>query len=188
VIATAIIFLLLGAGAGAVGMYYYAEEVKEYLSPKHTTAGAPEGTAKGQNPMAAMMMKKGGPGGKGGKGGAKGGGPKAQLIALLTKLDLLTEKALSIHLDSKQKVAVAAQLKELEEMKSVSDDEARKTLDTLLAILEEQKDALVGAGFPWPGVQAGPGGQAKMAKDATPNPFAQGPAQQHLEALRERLK
>ena len=184
VVASSIVFLLLGAGLGAVGMYYFADEVKSYLKQKPTSEGAPVG-AKDKDTMMALLMGKGGPGGK---GGPKGGGPKGQLITLVTKVDLLTEKPLTIRLDQKQKDGLNEQLKALQGMEKVSDEEAGKILNALVEILKDHKDALVSVGFTWPGDQKGFGGKKEGAGETSPNPFTEGPMLEHMDALRSRLK
>jgi hypothetical protein len=97
---------------------------------------------------------------------------KAQLIALIEKLDRATE---NFQLDPERKEQVLAQLQALGEKEQMSEDEAKGQRDALLDILKVSDD--------WLGT---PTEEAKAAaKEA--NPFKAGKPQQHLKALQERL-
>jgi hypothetical protein len=187
IIATGLICLALGVGGG-VGLMMFSGWKWE---PK-----PPEDPAVSGNPMA--MMGKGGPGaggpggggpGKGfpGKGGPGKGGkgkaasPKTQLVSLVEKLDLLTEKPLAVKLTAEQKKEVREQLKGLDDDMPLSDDDAKKRIDGLVKALAEHKDVLTAAGFPWPG-EAAP-----QPPGEPPNPFMAVPHSKRLKALEERL-
>jgi hypothetical protein len=98
--------------------------------------------------------------------------PKVQLIALIEKLDRVTE---TTKLDPERKKQVLAQLQELGEKDQMSEDEAKGQRDALLDILK--------VGERWIGT---PTEEAKAAAAAA-NPFKAGKPQQHLKALQERL-
>jgi hypothetical protein len=97
---------------------------------------------------------------------------KAQLIALIEKLDRVTENH---QLDPKRKEQVLAQLQGLGEKEQMSEDEAKGQRDALLGILK--------VGDRWIGT---PTEDAKAAATVA-NPFKAGKPQQHLKALQERL-
>ena len=98
--------------------------------------------------------------------------PKVQLIALIEKLDRVTE---TTKLDPERKKQVLAQLQGLEEKEQMSEDEAKGQRDALLSILKV-RDRWIGT----------PTEEAKAAATAA-NPFKAGKPQQHLKALQERL-
>lgn len=179
IIASSLICLLLGLGIGVLGMTYFGPiELPEWLGGRPTpTAAADDGPAPGP----PMMPK--GMGGKGGKGGGqKGPSPKTQLGTLVARLDALTQKPLTISLDADQKKQVATNLKGLDQMDSLSDEDAKKRLDGLLAAVKDHKDTLEKTGFRWPGEPAmGP------PPGIVPNPFKFEPNSKHLQALEERL-
>jgi hypothetical protein len=97
---------------------------------------------------------------------------KAQLIALIEKLDRATE---NFQLDPERKKQVLAQLQELKEKEQMSEDEAKDQRDALLDILKVSDR--------WLGT---PTEEATAAASAA-NPFKTGKPQQHLKALQERL-
>jgi hypothetical protein len=212
IIACSLICLLLGVGIGAVGVQF-AGYIPNFPMWTGKTPEEERGEAgeKGAAGIEAMMKAKGkAPGGPGkggggppggggmpgfvanGKGdGKKGGGPggpkgpsaKAQLSTLVAKLDLLTAKPLQIQLDDEQKKLVQEQLKGLDAMETLSDEEATKRLEGLKEALKDQKQPLEEIGA-WPG--ASPQGGFGGPKDA-PNPFREGAGEKHLQALQERL-
>jgi hypothetical protein len=77
---------------------------------------------------------------------------------------------------------VREQLKGVEAME-LTEDDARQRLDALLAALKEHKEALVLAGFAWPGEGIG----AMREMEVPPNPFMLTANGKHLQSLRERL-
>lgn len=131
------------------------------------------------------MMGGGGGGGMG--GGGRGPNPKTQLVTLVTKLDQLTAKPLAVTLDDDQKAKVEEQLKELETMDALSTDEAKKRLDTLHAIIENQRETLEAAGYRWPGGGGGPGPRVTGVTESD-NPFTGEANASRLKALHERLQ
>jgi hypothetical protein len=98
--------------------------------------------------------------------------PKAQLVALIEKLDRATQ---NFQLDAGQKKRVLARLQGLEEKEQMSEDEAKGQRDALLGILNVNER--------WIGT---PTEEAKAAATAA-NPFKAGKPQQHVKALQERL-
>jgi hypothetical protein len=173
VVAGSVIALLVGIGVGAAGM--------SALTPTARAPAAEGGAAGGR----------GGPGAPGGRGGGEAApqepGAKVRLMTLVDRLDLLTERPLFERLDKKQREKVAAQLKGLDALDEVDEEEARRRLDALIAALQDEGEPLARAGFRWPGQQAGiasaPLGLMAMAA----NPFKEGLSARQLKTLRQRL-
>src|SRR5262249_24579502 len=143
----------------------------------------------GQEKGAPGGMPKKGKGGGGGGGTGKGGGgggmrptAKTQLTVLVNKLDILVTKPLSVELTPEQKKKVLDEIKELGEKEELSEEEAQKHLDALLALLESKKDTLEAAGFRWPGAAANP------LPQPPPNPFKDGNNEKHLKSLNAQLR
>lgn len=205
IIACSLISLIFGAGAGVLGMAYFGE----YKFPNAAASdagnqppgmpggpGGPPGMPGGM-PGGPPGMPGGMPGGppgipgmpgmpgKGKKGGGRGPSPKTQLTALVTKLDVLTEKPLTVRLTPEQRTAILEQLEGLDEMEELADDLAKKRLDAVLKIVQDDRKALEAAGFRWPGEQKG-GGFGGFAPPPA-NPFSVEQNAARLEALRKRL-
>jgi hypothetical protein len=199
--AVGVICLVAGAGLGALVSIYFGYGELPGTSPRRaapsgppsmvgmpvTTGEAPAGGKMGGGSPGGKMgggspggMMGGGPG-MGGMGGGRGPSAKNQLAALVTKLELLTDRALSINLADEQKPALDEQIRGLDTMDELADEEAQKRLDALLDLLADHKDTLVAAGYRWPG----DGGFRPPAD--TPNPFADGSAAEALKLLQERL-
>jgi hypothetical protein len=183
-IATGLICLVIGLGAGAAGMMGFGYKPKG--PPENPTKmGTPMANA---DPMGGAMPKGMGPGGPGGFGGpggpgglgARGPASKAQLTELVAKLDLLMAKPLTIELSSEQKKSVREILHGLPDQEDLSDEEAKKVLDELLKLLDDKKDALKAAGYAWPG-------ETPRLRAELPNPFRAGDAGQHLKSLETTL-
>lgn len=186
--------LVGGIGIGVVGMAYCGyetkkPEVKNSGGPPPDMAGMMKGPG-GKGPPGGMpagmppgmpMPGGGGFGGKG-KGGFGGKGPnnKNQLALLVTKLQQLTEKPLSITLTDAQRDVLREQLKELEVKDDLSDGEAKSRLEAILEAFADNKTTLEAAGFRWPG--AGPAMQSN-----TPNPFMDDDNHDRLRALQKSL-
>lgn len=185
-LAVGVICLALGVAAG-VGVMTVAADGKKAdakaaeESDKETPAkaGGKGGGGKG-----------GGKGAFGGKGGGKGGGagrapgPKVQLAQLVTKLDTLTRKPLSVQLSAEEKQKAKDLLADLDAKDELTDDDARAKLDALLKLLEGHKEPLEAAGFRWPG---SPAGGPRPPGEAPPNPFKAGEDGEHLKSLQATL-
>jgi hypothetical protein len=185
----------LAAGVILMGMTGYK------LPEEKEGAAAPEGGGPPPPPQMAGgggMPRMGGiPGGPGGRGGG-GPNPKAQLAALVNKLDVLTEKPLTVKLNEDQRKQVQEQLTGLAD-DNLSDDDAKKKLDKLLDVLKEQKGTLEAAGYQWPGEggrgggRGGPtgnlpgGGRGGRGGEPPPNPFKNEQNAEHLKHLTDRL-
>jgi hypothetical protein len=186
-----ILALVGGLGLGvAGGVILMGTMGYELRSPEASNPPAPEG-APGAPPggmgrgggMVAMPM----PGGRGGRGG---GGPnyKAQLATLVVKLDVLTEKPLTVQLSEDQRKKVKEALKGLDG-DELSDEDAQKKMDDLHELLKDQTGTLEAAGFRWPGEGGGRGGGrgGRGGPDGPSNPFKTDDNAKHLKSLEERL-
>lgn len=148
--------------------------------------GGPPG---GMAPMGLAMMR--GPGGPGG-----GGGPnyKIQLAVLINKLDVLTEKPLTVQLSDEQRKVVKEQLTGLADEEELSDDDAKAKFEKLQEVLKDQTPTLEAAGYRWPGAGGGRGGggfgggRGGPGGAETPkNPFKTEQNEKHLKDLTDRL-
>jgi hypothetical protein len=206
VIASSLICLAAGVAIGAGGIWYWKFDPKDtaFTSNPDTGPGGkmgggdskgPPGGDKGGGAPGGMMGAKGGGGmmgGKGPPGGGKGGGPgagfgigarptsKGQLVSLVTKLDQLTKKPLEVKLTDDQRAKIAKQLEGLDAAGDVSEDDAKKRLDSILATIEGDKETLEAAGFRWPG-------DNPPRTSSADNPFSEGEAKDHLKELQGRL-
>jgi hypothetical protein len=135
--------------------------------------------------MAGGMGKMGG--GMGKMGGGMRPQSKTQLATLVTKLNQLTEKPLTIELTKDQKAKVQELIKGLAEAEELAEDDAKKRLDALLEVLKESKATFEAAGYRWPGGQGG-GGMMGGMPSTPPNPFKEGAPSEHLKSLEARLK
>src|SRR6202011_5651723 len=111
-------------------------------------AGGPAGGGM-MGPMgAAPGGGRGGAGGGGRAGGApgggRGGGPssKVQLVALVTKLEQLTSKPLSVNLNQEQQEKLREELNGLDNQDELSEDDAKKRLESILEIVKGDKETL----------------------------------------------
>jgi len=179
----------LGAGLVLAMIALNVQMDKEYATSGEETPASGGGPgAKGGGGGAKGGGAKGG-GAKGGmpKGGSGGGGPRgpspqAQLAYLVTKLDQLTHKPLSVTFDAEQKKKVRESLEKLDTEKSLSDDQARAKLEDLRKILnQDQRKTLEEAGYLWPGQAATP--YPAASQEAPPNPLSEGENNKHLKSL-----
>jgi hypothetical protein len=188
ILASSLVCLALGIFVGAVGAAYFGfAELKTFWPGAAAKAEAGEQVA-ALPPMKGMPVGKGGMGGGGMGGMGKGPSAKAQLSALIAKLDALTAKPLAVNLDDEQKKKVQEQLDGLAGLDELAEDEARKRLDGLLDVLKDQRETLSAAGYRWPSEKGGGfgGGGFGGAKESA-NPFKDEPGAKHLEALERRL-
>lgn len=185
VISTGLICLALGAGAGVVATQLYGPffvgEKKSPNSPEDMVAQGGGMPLPGP-PMAARM---GGGEGKGkSKGGMGGGQPsgQAQLAQLVAKLDQLTAKPLTISLTDDQKAKLAKQLTGLDAAEELKDDEAKKRMNAILEIIQDDRATMEAAGYSWPGSPP-----PMRPQPEGPNPFKSAETGKTLKALQERV-
>jgi hypothetical protein len=129
-----------------------------------------------------MMAMGGPPGGQPGRG--QGPSAKTQLASLVAKLDQLTRKPLAVNLTEEQRAQVREQLKGLGDADDLSDDDAKKRLDTVLDVVKDQRETLEAAGYRWPGQQGG----GRPPADAPKNPFKDEANGKHLKSLEDQLE
>jgi hypothetical protein len=189
VVATGIICLAVGLGLGALGMTCFG-----YSWEKPPVGEKQKGPPPTMDPNRGGFPGMGNPGqgfpgggnpGQGNPGfGNRGASAKNQLVNLVTKLDLLTRKPLTISLKEDQQEELRKTLHGLDKLDELSTEEAQKRLSTVLAIVEKDKETLEAAGYRWPG--QGGGGFRPPAD--TPNPFKDDEKNgTHLKSLQERL-
>jgi len=141
-------------------------------------------------------MRGGGPGGPGGQAGPAGQGRggrggntdanKTRLASLVAKLDVLTQKPLSINLNEEQQKKLQAELKGLDEKEQLSTEECDERLKAILALLtDDNRETLQEVGFR---TQRG-GGQGGIGQlpQTPPNPFKTEENAKHLKALQEKV-
>ena len=201
-----VVGILLGAAGAMAGTYALGYQVKEVPpeEPAASTAsaspmlgggggGAPTGGGAGGG-MGGMVGGMGGMMGMmGGGGGGQGPRPKQQLTTLVRKLELLTGD-IAVTLTDDQRQALAKQLDEFAELKTLTDDEAEKKYNDLLALFDDAQKAkqdAIGLPFRRGGGGGGGfggggfGGGAPPAADA--NPFENEANADALKSLRARL-
>jgi hypothetical protein len=177
--------LSLGLGLGVIGMgaWGYQLETPPYAYP---------------NGMPANM---GGPPGQGGLGVVMvqfpGAAPlrppgtsnsKPQLVALVAKLDALTDKPLTIELSEGQRKEIREQLRGLADVDNLSEEDATARVAALReALTEDQRDALQAAGFRWSAQGGGGGGLPPGLAPPQANPFRTEQNSKHLNALTSRV-
>lgn len=171
IVATGIVCLVIGLGIGLLGATFFGNPA---TPAGLVEQGAPAG------PPGGGMAKGGGPPGAGKAGGFRGPSPKNQLVSLVSKLDLLTQKPLSVSLNEEQKKQVAERLKGLDALESLSDEDAKTRLDALLEVLKDHQETLEAAGYRWPG-------QPFSRPASVPNPFKDEKNAKALTALQERI-
>ena len=185
-LASGIACLLLGGGIGAVTMWAANKpDQQANAAPAEDGKGdANKGSKAGMPGMGGMGApggmggKGGGKGGPGGFGGAKGPSSKAQLAQLVNKLDVLTGQSLHIDLTPDQKKQAKELLADLTAKDELSEEDAKKKLDALVALLEPNKKTLEEAGYGRPGGRSG---------EPPANPFKEGVGADHLKSLQATL-
>jgi hypothetical protein len=198
IIAASIISFMLGGGVAVLAVTLINPDWKTSKSTEAeqstSATGGPGGPAGGMGPMgAAPGGGRGGPGGGGraggGPGGGRGGGgpsSKVQLVALVTKLEQLTSKPLSVNLNQEQQEKLREELNGLDNQDELSEDDAKKRLESILEIVKGDKETLEAAGYRWPGPRGGGAGGGQPPAEP-PNPFKEENAGKHLKALRDQL-
>jgi hypothetical protein len=168
IVSTGIICLLIGVFLGVLGMSLFGGSSNPLTAaPADAAAGGGPSGMPGMSGsgsgggMGGMSMSKGGMGKKGG-----GPNPKNQLVALVTKLDQLSQKPLAVQFTADQKKKVQEQLAGLDSKDDLDEADAKKRLDTLLDVVKDQKETLEAAGYRWPGQ-----GGMQPPPATPPNPF-----------------
>lgn len=193
IIASSLSCLVLGVAAGVLllASFGYTWKAKDNRDANVAEEGGNQGAPKGGMPKGGMP-KGGMPKGGMPKGGMpKGGGPQApspvtQLVQLIAKLNLLTDKPLSVQLNDDRKKRIAEQIKDLSKMGALDDDEAEKRLKALLEVVKEDRSTMEAAGYRWPDI----GGPRPNGMPKAPiNPFKEeAAAAKELKALQDRVE
>jgi uncharacterized membrane protein YgcG len=201
-LAASLIGVLLGAAATASlapALGYRLVYVDENDVPALPASASP-GAMGGGGGGASGGGGAGGGAGGGGMGGGGGGGmgmgggqpsPKRQLTSLVRKLELLTGD-IALNLSPEQAAGVAMVLNDLKTRQSLTDEEAQRTHDDLLTLLNASQRAKQEAiGLPprrgGGGGGGGGGGPAGGQPAPDANPFAEGENAEALSALHHRL-
>jgi hypothetical protein len=178
----------LGLALGVILMGMLGYEPKKADSEG---GAAPPG---GGGPPAGMMPPMG-------RGGGRGPAPanyRQQLATLVSKLDVLTEKPLTVKLSDDQRKEVQEQLKGLADADELTDGDAHERFEKLHEALKDQTATLEAAGYRWPGEGGGGGGErggggggrggGAGAPEPPTNPFKSEPNSKHLKDLNARLE
>jgi len=149
--------------------------------PREVARGRPGGGGFGGGNPGGGRPGGGGFGGGnpgGGRGGqSRGPAPAVTLASLISRLDSLTDKPLTVTLTAEQKKKLHEQLQGLEDADSLEGAEATKRLQAIQEILGNDKEILQFLGV------------APPAGNETPkNPFQDDETQKHLKSLRDRLE
>ncbi len=180
--------LALGVGLGVLLMraWGYQLEMPPYAYP----GGPPPGLANpgrgGGQGMAAAQFSGAAPQ----TPPTTARGSKTQLVALVSKLDTLLDKPLTLELSTARRREAKEQLKGLAESDDLSDEDANARLAALQEILKDQKGTLEAVGYRWSGPSGGAdGGGGVPAGFQTPqyNPFREEQNAKHLKAVTGRL-
>jgi hypothetical protein len=176
-----------GAALGVLGMASFGYRLDSRMEDNTASNTPPPGM--GPMMMGGGMRMGGGGGGRAMMGGGgRGPNPKTQLATLVTKLDQLSGKPLSLSLSTEQKQKVRDQLQKLEDGEELKEDDAKQRLDSLLVVLQDQRKTLEAAGYRWPGAGQGGGqGGGGRAQANEPNPFRDDENSHHLKSLRAYL-
>jgi hypothetical protein len=184
IIAFTLTSFMVGIIVGILTIAAFGDQWGMLKSPGQTATGEGKSSEGGMPPGmgGGPAMPIGGPGAPPG-GGGRGPNAKRQLASLVTKLDQLSRKPLSIKLDEEQRANLSRQLQGLDEKEELADEDAKKRLEAVLEIVKGEKDTLEAAGFRWPGQQRGNGRPPAVAS----NPFKEAENGKHLKALQEQL-
>jgi len=165
--------VVAGLALGVLLMASFGYESNREDQPSNTS-GSPGGggTPKG------MPKAKGMPNGN---FGPPAPSPRDQLASLVTALNNVADRPLSVNLTTEEKAAIVKELKGLTEAAELNNDDAKARLDAVLKIVEKHQKTLETVGY-----RSGPAPKSGLAKD-NPNPFKTGPAAEHLKSLLERL-
>jgi hypothetical protein len=181
-------FGALGAGLAA-GIIFMAGFGYKPVNPP-PPEGSPDESGE-PLPMPKMAgIGKGSPKGKGGFGGfGAPPSPRMQLASLVTALDTIVDKPVTVNLSPEDRAAIAKQLEGLDTASEIKDDDAKAKLEAIQKVLEKDRKALETVGYRWAtdGKGGAPKGKGGFGKDPPPNPFKEGTAAAQLKALLERL-
>jgi len=179
-----------------MGNFGYKPIAPDTPTPASTATGetkglGPGGPGTGLGPGGPGAPKMKGNGAPKGKGGGPGGGfggppsPKMQLANLVTLLDSVADKPVTVTLSPEDRASIAKELAGLDVASEIKEEDARAKLDAIQKILEKNRKTLETVGYRWAGEPKG--GKGGFPKEPPPNPFREGTAAEHLKSLMERL-
>jgi hypothetical protein len=188
IVASSVVFLVVGMGAGAALMSAFTPHWRSQLpvappmSGMGPAEGAPAGGAKAKG--GGAKAKGDGEKAKGQGAKAKSGGPdpKPQLALLVDRLALLTGKPVGISLSDEQKKKVLEQIDGLEAKTSLDAEDAQKRLDALIDVLKDHRETFEAIGYRWPGTVP-----PMFRATEPPNPFLDQQRRKQVQALREQF-
>jgi hypothetical protein len=154
------------------------------IPPIPATGGGPGGFGGGM-PKGPGGAPKGGFGGGPPGGGSQAPSPRTQLAGLVTALEKVADKPVTLTLTDDQRAAIVEQLRGLDAATEIKDDDAKARLDAILKVVEKDRATLEAVGYRPPTEGKGPGGFGPP-KDS-PNPFKDGTNQERLKSLMDRL-
>jgi hypothetical protein len=166
-----------GEGGGKKGEGKKGESKKDGTENKGKDSDSKKSAAQKQ---AAENGAEGSGSGRGGPGGGPRTPPKDRLVSLVNKLDLLTSQGPAVKLTDDQKAKIREKLSGLADKEEITDEDAQKTLEDILEIVEGDRKSLELAGFQYPGA----GGDFPRP---IPNPFKYKANADHLKTLQDRL-
>jgi hypothetical protein len=177
--------LAAGLALGILLMASFGYKPTREQASSEGAGGGPSQAPKMAGPGAPFAK---GPGGPMPKGPGFGGpppapSPKVQLAALVTALDTVADKPVTITLTPEQKSVIIDKLNGLDQRDEITDDDAKSRLDAIVKVVEKDQKTLETVGFRTnPPAKGGLGPPKESA-----NPFKEGPAAERLKSLMERL-
>jgi len=176
--------LVAGLALGVMLMAVFGYKATREQSSSDGAGGGPTAAPKMAGPGAPGFAKgPGGPAPKGPGGPPAAPSPKVQLAALVTALDTVADRPVTITLTPEQKTVIAEKLKGLDQPAELTDDDAKARLDAILKEVEKDQKTLETVGFRTTPPAKGGFGPPKEV----PNPFKEGPAAERLKSLLDRL-
>ena len=177
--------LAAGLALGILLMASFGYKPTREPGSSEGASGGPGQAAKMAGPGAPFAK---GPGGPMPKGPGFGGpppapSPKIQLAALVTALDTVADKPVTITLTPEQKAVIVEKLNGLDQPAEISNDDAKARLDAIVKVMEKDQKTLETVGFRTAPPAKGDFSPPKESQ----NPFKDGPAADRLKSLLERL-
>jgi hypothetical protein len=187
IVAASLGSLAVGVGAGVMLLgalgYNWNEKPRESGEQEQAQGGPPGGGGMPKMGGPPGMPKMGGPPGKGGGNQAVA---KPQLVSLINKLNLLTEKPLAVSLNADKKKKIDEQIKDLGTLDDLTEDEAKKRVEAIHEVVKDDRATLEAAGYRWTTGKGGGGGFG--GGKSAPNPFKGGNDAKALQGLQERVE
>jgi hypothetical protein len=179
-------FGALGAGLAAGIIFMAGFGYKPFTPTGDTPSGDAE--AKGEPKTPGPKGKTGGgPPPKGKTGGFAPPTAKAQLANLVTALDTVVDRPVTVNLLPEDRAAIAKELDGLDAASELKEEDAKAKLEAIQKILEKDRKTLETVGYRWAGDAKGGFPKGGGPKEPPPNPFKEGTSAERLKSLMERL-